>query len=92
LLFNELQKNELIEKVYSTEANFLLVKTPYAKELTSWFSHHGIAIRDFPANSLLHDHLRITVGEEQQNQLLIDTLSSFIKNIQDLKNAKNLIY
>ncbi len=91
-LFNELQKNELIEKVYSTEANFLLVKTPYAKELTSWFSHHGIAIRDFPANSLLHDHLRITVGEEQQNQLLIDTLSSFIKNIQDLKNAKNLIY
>lgn len=80
-LFNELQKNEVIEKIYPTEANFILVKTPYARELTDWFASHGIAIRDFPANSLLHDHLRITVGEEQQNQLLIDTLSSFINNV-----------
>ena len=91
-LFKELQKKEVIKKVYPTEANFILVKTPYAKELTDWFARHDIAIRDFSTHPLLHDHLRITVGDEQQNQLLINTLSSFINNVSGLKNAKNLIY
>lgn len=91
-LINELQKIPVVEKVYSSEANFILVKTSRAKQLTRWFAGKNIAVRDFPPHSLLHDHIRITVGDEQQNQLLIATLSSFINNVSGLNNAKNLIY
>ncbi|CEG56584.1 histidinol-phosphate transaminase [Legionella fallonii] len=77
-LISELQKSRFIEKVYPTEANFILIRTSYTKELTALLAHEGIAIRDFPADSPLHDHLRITVGSEMQNQLLIATLSSFL--------------
>lgn len=91
-LVSELQKNQIIEKVYPTEANFILVKTFYAKELTRWFASNSITIRHFPPHSLLHDHVRITVGDEQQNQLLIAALSSFSYNVSGKNNAKNLIY
>ena len=91
-LINALQKFSFIEKIYPTEANFILLKTPYAKEITAWLAKLGLVIRDFPSHSLLENHLRITVGDEQQNQLLISALASFIDNISGLKNAKNLIY
>jgi histidinol-phosphate aminotransferase len=87
-LINELQKisvQSVIEKTYPSEANFLLIKTPYAKQLAQYFASHGIAIRDFSSDTLLHNHIRITVGNETQNQLLISTLSSFIDTqLQDL--------
>lgn len=91
-LINELQKNQIFERIYPTETNFILIKTRYAKELTEWLSNTGIAIRDFPAGSLLHDHLRITVGNDAQNQILISALSSFINNVSGFNYAKDLIY
>lgn len=92
VLMSEFKKLPIFEKIYPSEANFILVQTPYAKELTTWFSNLGIAIRDFPINSILHNHLRITVGSEQQNKLVLTALSSFINNVSGLKNAENLIY
>jgi histidinol-phosphate aminotransferase len=80
-LINELVTNPLIEKVYPSEANFILLKTPYAKELTAWFANQGIIIKNFPNHSVLQDHLRITVGDEQQNLLLMTALSSFQNNV-----------
>lgn len=77
-LINDLNNMNSIKKVYPSETNFILVQTNYAKELTFWCAKHNIAVRDFPPASLLHDHLRITVGDEAQNRLLIDALSSFI--------------
>ncbi|PWY55603.1 histidinol-phosphate transaminase [Legionella qingyii] len=80
-LVQELQTCPAIEKVYPTETNFILVQTEYAIELTSWLANQGIAIKSFLPNSLLHKHLRITVGDESQNQLLLRTLSSFQNNV-----------
>ena len=91
-LFNELQKITIFEKVYPSESNFIFVKTAYAQELTLYCSNKGIAIRNFPPHLLLHDHLRITVGDETQNQMLMETLSSFTQNIPGLNYAKDLIY
>lgn len=79
-LINDLKANPLIEKVYPSEANFILLKTLYADELASWFFQQGISIRNFSSNPLMH-HLRITVGDEQQNLLLIAALSSFQNNV-----------
>ncbi|WP_454783924.1 histidinol-phosphate transaminase [Legionella sp. WA2024007413] len=91
-LVKELQFFPAIKKVYPTETNFILVQTDYALELTSWLVNQGIAIKSFLTNSLLHEHIRITVGSESQNQLLLRALSSFQNNISGCKNAKNLIY
>jgi histidinol-phosphate aminotransferase len=76
-LINELAANPLIEKVYPSEANFILLKTPYASKIAGWFAKQGISIRNFPPNSSLEHHLRITVGDEQQNLLVMTALSSF---------------
>nr|WP_035888645.1 histidinol-phosphate transaminase [Legionella norrlandica] len=76
-IIKELSDTSTIEKIYPTETNFLLVKTRFARQLTSWLAKHGIAIRDFPASSLLHDHLRLTIGNEEQNQILIQAITSF---------------
>lgn len=91
-LINALKKIDIFKKVYPSETNFILVQTSHARELTAWFATHHIAVRDFPPSSILHDHLRITVGDETQNQLLIDVLSSFINNVSGSNDAKNLIY
>ena len=76
-LINELQSLPIIEKIYPTDANFILIKTSHSKEITQHLSQQGVAIRDFLPNSLLHQHLRITVGDREQNQLLIHLLSAF---------------
>ena len=77
----EFQLCPVIKKVYPTEANFILVKTKYTSELVSWLAHQGIVIKSFSPNSSLHNHLRITVGDEPQNQLLLRALSSFQNNV-----------
>ncbi|MFI4918913.1 MAG: histidinol-phosphate transaminase [Legionellales bacterium] len=76
-LINRLQEHPIIETIYPSETNFILVKTRYAKELTAWFASHGIAVKEFPNSAQLLQHLRITVGDEQQSQSLIAALSSF---------------
>ncbi|HAT1596531.1 TPA: histidinol-phosphate transaminase [Legionella pneumophila] len=85
-------ENPIIEKIYPTETNFILIQTPFSKQLTTWLAHHGIAVRDFPSTSLLHDHLRITVGHDEQNQLLIDALSLFNADVAGLNYEKDFIY
>lgn len=76
-LINALKRSPLIERVYPSQTNFILIKTVYAAALVSWLTHHGIAVKNFSSPSSLHDHLRITVGDETQNQFLLNTLSSF---------------
>lgn len=90
-LIKELEKLSVIEKIYPTATNFILIKTSCAREITNWLACHGIAVRDFPARSVLDAHLRITVGDEQHNQLLIDRLISFTNNVSGFKNAELLI-
>lgn len=79
-LSNDLAANPLIEQVYPSETNFILLKTAYANELTQWLTHQGILIRGFDSHSSLRHYVRITVGDEQQNMLLLSALSSFQNN------------
>lgn len=91
-LMEQLKTMPIIEKVYPSEANFLLIKTPYANEISIWLAKKHIAVRDFPPSSLLHQHLRITVGHEEQNQLLINALLSFNEHVSGMYYAKDIIY
>jgi histidinol-phosphate aminotransferase len=66
-----------IETIYPSKTNFILIKTPYAQAIAAYLFANKITIRQFSSNSLLHQHIRITVGSEEQNILLMGTLSSF---------------
>jgi histidinol-phosphate aminotransferase len=75
-LFYELSQLSYIEKVYPSDANFLLVRTPESQPLIKYLLSRGIAVRGFNAPSL-HHCVRITVGNAQQNQYLLDTLRTY---------------
>lgn len=72
-LFSALSQCALIDKVYPSEANFLLVKTRYASTINQALSNVGISIKNFSQPNLQH-YLRFTVGTPAQNELLLKTL------------------
>ncbi|HEX8334427.1 MAG TPA: histidinol-phosphate transaminase [Segetibacter sp.] len=68
------EKLPLVEKVYDSDANFLLVKVSNAKEVYEYLLTKGIVVRD-RSNVLLCDNcLRITIGTEKENTILVDAL------------------
>jgi len=75
MLSEELIKLPVIEKVYPSDANFLLVKVKDAGQLYNYLAGRGIIIRN--RDSVVSNCLRITVGTEEENQELLRTLKSF---------------
>jgi histidinol-phosphate aminotransferase len=78
-------RNELSEKlsrlssvlhVYPSDANFLLVKIKEARRVYEMLLNSGIVVRDRSSAPGCADCLRITVGTKEQNEKLLDTLSS----------------
>ena len=68
-----------VEKVYPSDANFLLVKMQEPKEVYQFLLDKGIVVRD-RSNVLLCDGcLRITIGSEQENTLLVDALADYLE-------------
>jgi histidinol-phosphate aminotransferase len=79
-----LMRNELAEKisrlsgvinVYPSEANFLLVKINDAKRVYTALLNNGIVVRDRSSVPGCADCLRVTVGTNEQNEKLLETLS-----------------
>jgi len=75
MLSEELIKLPVIEKVYPSDANFLLVKVKDARQLYNYLVGRGIIIRN--RDSVVSNCLRITVGTEEENRELLRTLKSF---------------
>ena len=67
-------------KPYRSDANFLLVRTPEGVKtsLKRWLEKKGIAIKFFDKGPL-GNCVRITVGTEEQNRLLLDALKEFAR-------------
>lgn len=68
----------MIEKVYPSDANFLLVKLSEARSLYLFLRSKGIIVRDRSSLEQCENCLRITVGTEQENTVLIDTMAAWI--------------
>ena len=73
------QKIPTVEKVYPSDANFILVKIKDAKSVYDFLLTKGIVVRDRSNVKLCEDCLRITVGTEQENTLLVDGLADWLK-------------
>lgn len=68
---------EYIDKVYPSDANFLLVKCRNADRLYQYFIKNGIVVRNRSSQYGCEQCLRITVGTPEENQKLIDLLPDF---------------
>ena len=76
-LANELSKLEIIEKIYPSDANFILVKTTNANGIYKHLVEKGIIVRDRSKVELCEGSLRITIGTPEENEILIGTLKNF---------------
>ncbi|HLP04451.1 MAG TPA: histidinol-phosphate transaminase [Paludibacter sp.] len=73
-LVNELQKIPVVEKIYPTDANFLLVKVPDANAVYHYLVEKSIIIRNRNTVSLCMGCVRITVGTPEENRILVNEL------------------
>jgi histidinol-phosphate aminotransferase len=71
-------------QVFPSDTNFILVKIPKARQLYAYLLSQGIIVRDRSALELCEDSLRITVGSEQENTLLVDAMYEWITNTFEL--------
>lgn len=71
-----------VEKVYPSDANFLLVKMKDADEVYEYLLRKGIVVRNRSRVPQCENCLRITIGTEAENQALLAALSEF----NDMKN------
>ncbi|PIA77583.1 histidinol-phosphate transaminase [Gaetbulibacter sp. 4G1] len=75
-LAQELSAINFIEKVYPSDANFLLVKVDDANLRYQQLIKNGIVIRNRTNQALCDNCLRITIGTFAENENLIMTLKS----------------
>jgi histidinol-phosphate aminotransferase len=73
----ELDSLEVVEKVCPSDANFLLVKFKDANNIFNYLLQNHVIVRNRSNVVLCEDALRITVGDEKENDLLISTLRNY---------------
>lgn len=73
-LIENLEKLDLVKKIYPSDANFILVKVDNADSVYQNLVEQNIIIRN--RNSAVKNCLRITVGSPEENKKLIETLNS----------------
>ena len=78
-LIGELQKLPIVEHIYPTDANFVLVKVSDANAVYQYLVTKSIIVRNRNTVSLCLGCLRITVGTPEENRILIQELVSFKK-------------
>lgn len=78
-LANVFRRMPLVEHVYPSDANFLLVKVRNATGVYEYLLEQGIVVRDRSKVQLCEGCLRITVGTEAENTLLVDALIGYMK-------------
>lgn len=77
-LAEELKQFTFVQKIYPSDANFLLVKMEGAREKFEYLMNCGVIVRDRSKVTLCENSLRITVGSPEENRELIERL----KNVQ----------
>ncbi|KIC01109.1 histidinol phosphate aminotransferase [Flavobacterium sp. JRM] len=65
---------KFVEKIYPTEANFILVKVDDANKRYDELIAKGIVIRNRTTQPLCENCLRLTIGTEAENKKLIEAL------------------
>ena len=67
-----------VEKVYPSEANFILAKVDDANKRYEQLIKRGIVVRNRSTQALCENTLRLTVGTSEENQKLISALKELV--------------
>ena len=65
---------KFVEKIYPTEANFILIKVDDANKRYNELIAKGIVIRNRTTQALCENTLRLTIGTKEENKKLIEVL------------------
>jgi len=76
-LSKDLAELSVVQRVYPSDANFLLVKVENARSAYEHLLRAGIVVRDRSKVELCEGCLRITVGTEQENAELLKSLKTW---------------
>lgn len=76
-LENALKTSALVQKVYPSDANFLLVKVKEARKVYHYLISEKIIVRDRSKVTLCEDCLRITVGTRHENEVLLRAMKEY---------------
>ena len=77
ILKNVLNELKFVLKIYESNTNFLLIKTDNSSQLLEFLSNEKIIIRDRSNETGLENCVRISVGNEEENSLLISKLRKY---------------
>jgi len=80
-LLQTLENRDFIREVIPGCANFVLIRVEHASELLSFAASRNVIIRGFPADPLLKDCLRISVGAKNE-------LASFAAVLDEWENKR----
>jgi len=73
-LIESLKALPIVEKIFPSDANFLLVKVNNANGIYKKLVEKGIIVRNRNSVSLCSNCLRITIGTDEENRILINSL------------------
>lgn len=73
-LIQNLEKLDLIRKIYPSDANFILIEVENANSIYQKLVAENVIVRN--RNSVIKNCLRITVGSPEENEKLIEALKS----------------
>lgn len=88
-LVQHLSEVTIVQKIYPSDANFLLVKVIHARDVYDFLLEKGIVVRDRSKVELCEGCLRITVGTPGENNELINGLKDFANQLVNLPLQKN---
>lgn len=73
-----LSKLHFVNKIYPSDANFLLVKVTDARGIYNYLVESGIIVRDRSKIHLCDNSLRITIGTMEEDNVLLQALKEYI--------------
>lgn len=76
-LILKLRELKYVEKIYPSDANFILIKIKNVKNVFDYLNQNKIRVRMRSDDTRLHDCLRITIGNRKENNLLIKLLKEY---------------
>jgi histidinol-phosphate aminotransferase len=77
VLINEIQQLSFVEKIYPSDANFILVKVKDANKLYDYLSGNEVIVRNRSKDVHCENCLRITIGTPEEIKVLIKLLNSY---------------
>jgi histidinol-phosphate aminotransferase len=76
-IIGKLFKLSFVEKIYHSDANFILVKVKDANSLYQYLAKNKIVVRNRSKEVLCENCLRVTIGTPEENLQLINVLKKY---------------